>query len=47
MVAALWGLFVWKEFAGGGAKATNYLALMFLCYVLAIVLVARAYTTAS
>jgi len=47
MVAALWGLFVWQEFAGGGAKATNYLALMFLCYVLAIVLVARAYTTAS
>src|ERR1700726_5233004 len=46
MVAALWGLFVWKEFAGGGAKATNYLALMFLSYVLAIVLVARAYTTA-
>jgi hypothetical protein len=38
---------VWKEFAGGGAKATQYLALMFLSYVLAIVLVARAYTAAS
>ena len=47
MVAALWGLFVWKEFAGSGGKATKYLALMFACYVLAIVLVARAYTTAS
>jgi glucose uptake protein len=47
MVAALWGLFVWKEFAGADAKASTYLALMFVCYVLAIVLVARAYTTAS
>jgi glucose uptake protein len=47
MVAALWGLFVWKEFAGADAKATMYLALMFVCYLLAIVLVARAYTTAS
>jgi glucose uptake protein len=47
MVAALWGLFVWKEFAGADAKAKTYLALMFLCYFFAIVLVARAYTTAS
>jgi glucose uptake protein len=45
MVAALWGLFVWKEFAGAGGKATRYLTLMFTCYVLAIVLIARAYTT--
>jgi glucose uptake protein len=47
MVAALWGLFVWKEFAGSGGRATKYLALMFACYVLAIILVARAYTGAS
>jgi glucose uptake protein len=45
MVAALWGLFVWKEFAGAGGKTTKYLVLMFVCYVLAIILVARAYTT--
>jgi glucose uptake protein len=47
MVAALWGMFVWKEFAGADAKAKTYLALMFVCYILAIVLVARAYTTSS
>ncbi|HET9408191.1 MAG TPA: AcrB/AcrD/AcrF family protein [Candidatus Sulfotelmatobacter sp.] len=45
MVAALWGLFVWKEFAGSGGKANKYLALMFACYVLAIILVARAYSS--
>ena len=47
MVAALWGLFVWKEFAGSGGRATKYLVLMFVCYVLAIILVARAYNAAS
>ena len=46
MVAALWGLFVWKEFAGSGGRTTKYLALMFACYILAIILVARAYTSA-
>jgi len=42
MVGALWGIFVWKEFAGAGPRAKSYLALMFLFYVLAILLVARA-----
>lgn len=46
MVAALWGVLVWKEFTGAGAKAKTYLALMFLFYLLAIVLVARASTAA-
>jgi glucose uptake protein len=45
MVAALWGLFVWKEFAGSGARANKYLAGMFGCYVVAIILVAKAYTS--
>ena len=45
MVAALWGLFVWKEFAGSGGRANKYLATMFACYILAIVLVAKAYTS--
>jgi glucose uptake protein len=47
MVAALWGVFVWKEFAGAGGKAKTYLALMFLFYILALLLVSRAYTAAS
>jgi glucose uptake protein len=42
MVAALWGVLVWKEFAGSGARARVYLALMFVFYALAILLVARA-----
>jgi glucose uptake protein len=43
MVAALWGVFVWKEFAGAPQKAKLYLGLMFGFYILAIVLVAKAY----
>jgi glucose uptake protein len=42
MVAALWGVFAWKEFAGAGGKAKTYLALMFVFYALAILLVAHA-----
>jgi len=42
MVAALWGILVWKEFDGGGSRAKIYLALMFVFYALAILLVARA-----
>jgi len=42
MVAALWGVFVWKEFAGASAKAKGFLFLMFVFYCLAIFFVARA-----
>ena len=42
MVAALWGVLVWKEFAGAPGKSKSYLALMFVFYCLAIVLVAKA-----
>jgi glucose uptake protein len=42
MVAALWGVFAWKEFAGANSKAKTYLFLMFVFYCFAIVLVARA-----
>lgn len=42
MVAALWGVFAWKEFANSGTKAKVYLALMFVFYGLAIFLAARA-----
>jgi glucose uptake protein len=44
MVAALWGVFVWKEFQGANRRARTYLALMFLFYLFAILLVARANT---
>jgi glucose uptake protein len=42
MVAALWGVFAWKEFAGGRGKAKIYLSLMFLFYIVAILLVSWA-----
>ena len=42
MVAALWGVLAWKEFAGAGPRAKVYLALMFVFYCLAILLVAKA-----
>src|SRR6478752_2727878 len=42
MVAALWGVLAWKEFAGSGPRAKLYLTLMFVFYGLAILLVARA-----
>ena len=44
MVAALWGIFAWKEFAGANTKAKSYLALMFVFYLVAILLVAQANT---
>ncbi|MCH7667102.1 MAG: multidrug DMT transporter permease [Acidobacteria bacterium] len=43
MVAAAWGVFVWKEFAGADKKAKIYLTLMFVCYLLALVSIAGAY----
>lgn len=42
MVAALWGILAWKEFAGSGSRAKIYLMLMFVFYALAILLVANA-----
>jgi glucose uptake protein len=42
MVAALWGIFAWKEFANSGSRAKVFLALMFVFYALAIFLIARA-----
>ncbi|HUJ93571.1 MAG TPA: GRP family sugar transporter [Candidatus Bathyarchaeia archaeon] len=44
MVAALWGVFAWKEFAGAKPQAKTYLGLMFVFYLLAILLVAKANT---
>jgi glucose uptake protein len=43
LVACLWGVFVWKEFRGANARAKGYLAAMVAAYLLALVLIARAY----
>jgi glucose uptake protein len=44
MVAALWGVLAWKEFQGANRQAKAFLAFMFLFYILAILLVAKANT---
>ncbi|MGD0798460.1 MAG: GRP family sugar transporter [Acidobacteriaceae bacterium] len=43
MIATAWGVFVWHEFRGANAKARLYLTGMFAAYILALVLIARAY----
>jgi glucose uptake protein len=43
MVAAIWGIVVWKEFDGSNTRARLYLALMFLFFILAIALASQAY----
>ena len=42
MVGALWGVLVWREFAGGGARVYWLLVLMFLLYMTGLIVVARA-----
>jgi glucose uptake protein len=42
MVAALWGVFIWKEFKVAPAGTNKLLALMFLFYLIGIVLIIAA-----
>ena len=42
MVGALWGVLVWKEFAGGGARVNRLLTLMFMCYLAGLIIVSIA-----
>jgi len=42
MVAAIWGVFVWKEFRGAGEGAKRLLALMFLFFIVGLTCVALA-----
>jgi glucose uptake protein len=46
LIAAVWGIFVWKEFRGGDAKVKALLGLMFLLFVLGVGLVSMAPVTA-
>jgi glucose uptake protein len=45
MVGALWGVLVWGEFAGGGARVNRLLVLMFVLFVagLGVVSIAPLY----
>jgi glucose uptake protein len=42
MVSALWGIFVWKEFAGANRSVKRLLAMMFVVFVLGLAAVALA-----
>jgi glucose uptake protein len=42
MVAALWGVFIWKEFRNAPASASKLIGAMFLCFLAGIVLIIRA-----
>ena len=42
MIGAIWGVFVWKEFAGAGATTKRLLAMMFVFFILGLVCVALA-----
>jgi len=42
MVGALWGVLVWKEFAGGGPRVNRLLTLMFMCYMAGLIIVSVA-----
>ncbi len=39
LVAALWGVFIWKEFKGASKQVNLLLSLMFLCFVSGIALI--------
>jgi glucose uptake protein len=42
MVSALWGLLVWKEFAGADAKVKSLLVIMFVLFLTGLSLVSVA-----
>jgi glucose uptake protein len=42
LVAALWGVFIWKEFAGGAKGTKGLLACMFLFFAAGIILLIYA-----
>ncbi|MGA2408301.1 MAG: GRP family sugar transporter [Bacteroidales bacterium] len=39
LVAALWGVFIWKEFKGAGIKVNRLIAFMFLAYIIGLILI--------
>jgi glucose uptake protein len=42
MIAAVWGVFVWKEFREAPPGTNRLLALMFVCFVVGLAIVAYA-----
>ena len=42
MIAAIWGVFIWKEFKGAPKGTNTLLAAMFICYLIGLILVILA-----
>jgi glucose uptake protein len=42
MVAALWGVFIWKEFENAPAGTNKLLLLMFICFAVGLSLIIAA-----
>jgi glucose uptake protein len=47
MVGALWGVLVWREFAGGGARLNRLIVLMFVLFVTGLTVVSIAKQAAA
>jgi len=39
MIAAIWGVFIWKEFAGAPLKSHRFIKWMFICFALGLALI--------
>ncbi len=42
MVAAAWGVFIWKEFAGSSKKTYQLITLMFICFIAGLITIILA-----
>jgi hypothetical protein len=47
IVVVLWGVFMWNEVRGANPTAKTYLAATFLCYLLALFVIAQANNAAA
>ena len=43
VIGALWGIFLWKEFKGGGKRAQAWIGLSMALYVVGVITVAISY----
>jgi glucose uptake protein len=42
LVAAFWGVFIWKEFKGASSSVNRLIMFMFLAYIIGLVLLIAA-----
>jgi glucose uptake protein len=42
LIAAIWGVFIWREFQGATRRSFTLITLMFACYAAGLILVGLA-----